>query len=210
MAGGRTTITVDISDLQGKINFLHDAMSQKRFENAMYGVVRETSKHVKAILRKDIPIDYYFKKSEIGQAVKSPELGFGATGGLVSCAVPVKGPRHSVGGYFKAKGGHKGWNPPKYRISANIVTERPGTLPESMAGYGGQPPFRNTAARKAGMKKVAFTREGEDRLPIKRVEGIAIPQAITNRSEDQIAEDTLEYMGNRLDHRITALMKFGK
>ena len=71
-----------------------------------------------------------------------------------------------MGGYFKAKGGHKGWNPPKYRITANIVTERPGTLPENMKTYGNQPPFRNMAARKAGAKKVVFTREGKDRYPI--------------------------------------------
>ena len=210
MANGRTAVYVDIRDLQSKINFLHDSMSQTRFENAMYGVVRDTSRHVKAILRKDIPIDYYFKSSEISKSVGSPEMGFGVGGGLKSCAIPIKGPRHSVGGYFKAKGGHKGWNPPKYRITANIVTERPGTLPESMAGYGDQPPFRNTAARKKGMRKVAFTREGDDRLPIRRVEGIAVPQAITNRSEEHIAEDTLDYMGNRLDHRITALLKFGR
>ena len=76
MANGERAIKVDISDLQNKINFLHDAMSFERFEKAMYGVVRETSRHVKAILKADIPVEYYFKKGEIGKAVGSPELGF--------------------------------------------------------------------------------------------------------------------------------------
>ena len=212
MAGGKDFVTVDISDLQSKINFLHDAMSQKRFENAMYGVVRETSRHVKAILKKDIPMEYYFKKGEIGKAVKSPELGFGATGGLVSCAVPVKGPRYTVGGnHVKAYGGWPGWNPPPYDVSFDIVTEGRSVLPEKMKNYGGQPPWINTRAKKKkGMNKVAFTREGKDRLPITPVKTIAIPQAVTNRSEEDIARDTLDYMGNRLDHRITTLLKNGR
>ena len=211
MAGGRTSISIDISDLQSKINFLHDSMSQARFEKAMYGVVRDTSRHVRAILKADIPIEYYFKKGEIGKAVGGPEMGFGAGGALTTCAIPIRGSRYTVGGnHVSARGGWPGWGPPPYRISFDIVTEGTSTLPERLKSYGGQPPWINTAAKKKGMKKAAFTRLGKKRLPIMPVKTIAIPQAITNRSEEDIANDTLEYMGNRLDHRITALLKLGR
>ena len=212
MADGAKGIYIDITDLQSKINFLHDSMSQKRFESAMYGVLRETARHMKAILKQDIPLEYVFSKGDIGKAVRSPEMGFDASGGMTSCAVPIVGARYTVGGnHVPATGGWPGWNPPKYDVSFNIVTSGPSVLPERLSSYGGQPAWKNTAARKKkGMNKAVFTRSGKPRLPIQPVKTIAIPQAITNRSEEDISRDTLEYMGNRLDHRITALLTFGK
>ncbi len=212
MAGGVTAVQLDMSDLQSKIEMLRNNMSQKRFENAMYGIIRDTSRHIKAILKADIPIEYYFKKGEIGKAVKGPQMSFGANGSLVSAAIPVTGARYTIGGnHVSAQGGWPGWGPPPYRISFNIVTQGTSVLPARLKNYGGQPAWRNTAIRKKkGMAKAAFTRAGKSRLPIMPVKTIAIPQAITNRSEEDIAKDTLEYMGNRLDHRITAMLKLGR
>ena len=125
------TITVDASDLMGRINTLSALMKPEAFHNAMYGIMQRTGGHVKKILREDIPHEYYFKPGEVAGAVGTPKLSFGAGG--VGCTIPIRAPRKKIGGGgFGAFGGKRGWNSlhgGKYHIRANIVKDGRSTLP---------------------------------------------------------------------------------
>ncbi|MBP3690899.1 MAG: hypothetical protein J6I74_06195 [Schwartzia sp.] len=195
--------------MMDKVNRLKNNMKPKQFENAMYGIFKETGRKTKTILKKDIPKDYHAKPREIGQAVKSPQLGFG--GGGVSCSIPVTGHRGSIGGRYKASGGAKGWESlhKKYRITARVVKAGTTRLPKRMPGsYGGNPPFINTKAPK--LNGVAFTRKTEERFPIMKVVGIGIPQMPRTRSEPHVQRDLKVFLENRMEHRFQALILHGR
>ena len=67
-----------------------------------------------------------------------------------------------------------------------------------MNNIGGQPPFRNYSA--PSLNRVAFTREGQRRLPIRSVMGIAIPQMPVNRSEEDVQQDFRLFLEERIEH----------
>lgn len=201
-------LEIDATDLQDKINMLKNAMTPTQFQNAMYGVFKDTGKHVKQILKKDLPTQYYVKPAQVASAVKLAQLTFGA--GSVGCNIPIRDHRGSIGGRYSASGGAKGWESlkRKYRVKGRIVKSGQSVLPTEMRTYGGQPPFRNLSAKR--LNKVAFTRTGKKRGPIRAVYGIAIPQMPMNRSQDDVQKDILDYLENRLEHRFMALMRNGR
>ena len=203
------TITVDASDLMGRINTLSALMKPEAFHNAMYGIMQRTGGHVKKILREDIPHEYYFKPGEVAGAVGTPKLSFGAGG--VGCTIPIRAPRKKIGGGgFGAFGGKRGWNSlhgGKYHIRANIVKDGRSTLPLEADTYAGFPPFRNIGSRLAGG---TYTRTSRSRGPLMRVAGIAVPQAPMNRSEPEVQKDIHDYLAVRIEARLMALMASGR
>ena len=64
MADYTRYLEIDASDLKDKINMLKDAMTPTQFQRAMYGVFKDTGRHVKQILKKDLPKQYYAKPAE--------------------------------------------------------------------------------------------------------------------------------------------------
>ena len=68
-----------------------------------------------------------------------------------------------------------------------------------MENVGGKPPFRNLAAKEK-LHDAAFTRKSKARLPIKPVQGIAIPQMPLNKSRDKIEKAVDKILINRMDH----------
>lgn len=208
MADYTRYLEIDASDLKDKINMLKDAMTPTQFQRAMYGVFKDTGRHVKQILKKDLPKQYYAKPAQIASAVKGPQLTFSA--GSVGCNIPIRDTRGSIGGRYSASGGAHGWNSlkRKYRVKGRIVKAGQSVLPPEMKTYGGQPPFRNLSAKR--LNKVTFTRVGKKRGPIRAVYGIAIPQMPMNRSQEDVQKDILDYMENRLEHRFMALMRTGR
>ena len=165
---------------------------------------------------------YLPKKSDSGHAVQGAQISSGL-GGNLCCVIHVRGKRLGIGTGFKATGGASGWNNvrtskgrkriKKYKIRAKIVTSGVSTLPDHMSSYGGQPPFRNTAAKKAGFSKNVWTRAGKSRLPVMRVVGIAVPQMPLNRSKTDVQDDIATYMQARVrqecEHRIAAACSKG-
>lgn len=188
-------LEVDISEFEDLIWYLRSNLTPQRFNQVMYDVFKRTGNRVKTILKQDLPRQYYVKAGDIESAVRKPKMQMGGTG--VGCVIPIKGPRGSIGGTFSASGGAHGWRVRKYRVRARIVKSGQSTLPEKMSHQGGQPPFRNLGS---SLGKAAFTRETKNRLPIKRISGIAVPQMPLNRSEDDVAKDILEVIEKRLDH----------
>lgn len=203
-------LEIDASDLQKEIDRLESVMKPRQFENAMHGIFKRTTRHVRVILRKDLPKQYRVSKSEVSSAVQNGRVT--ATQGLgVGCAIPVVGPRGDIGGKYKAFGGARGWESlhKKYRVRARVVKAGTSTLPQAMPGnYGGNPPFRNLAASK--LHGLAFTRKTKERLPIMKVEGIAIPQMPMTRSEPDVQNDIKEYLQKQIEQRLNYLVMSGR
>lgn len=199
------TITVDASDLMGRINTLESLMQPERFEMAMYGIMNRVGSHVKKILRDDIPHEYYFQPSEVAASVGAAKVSMG--GGGVGCTIPIRAPRKKIGGGgFGAYGGRRGWNTlkgGKYHVRANIVRSGRSSLPLEADSYAGFPPFRNIGSSLAGG---TYTRTSKARGPLMRVAGIAVPQAPMNRSEPEVQKDIHDFLAQRIEARIMAAM----
>ena len=208
MANTGIYLDIDASDLMDEINRLRSVMRPERFDQVMYNIFQRTGGHVRRILRQDLPKEYHIRAGEVSSAVRGVRMSSN-TGLGVGCSIPIVGPRRSIGGGFRASGGAHGWNSlrRKYRVKARIVKSGQSTLPQNMGSYGGQPPFRNLGSKLGGL---AFTRQGESRLPIKKVEGIAIPQMPMNRSREDVQQDIVEYMRGRIEHEFQRVIAGGR
>lgn len=208
MAGGNIGIylEVDASQTTDLIDRMRRVMTPVQFQRAMYGIYARTGRRVATILKKDLPQQYQVKASEVGGAVSSPILRMG--GGNVGCAIPVRGKRKNIGTGYNATGSRRGWASlnGKYRVKARILKTGQSVLPATMSTYGGMPPFRNIPSK---LGKLTFTRAGKPRGPIMKVSGIAIPQMPMNRSQAAVQADIVQYMQERMEHRLQALVKNG-
>lgn len=207
MAQAMFTLTVDMSDLKTAVTRLQMVMKPDQFRRAMYGIYKRTGGHVKRILSQDLPKEYHVKVKDIRSAVKNPKMTTEA--GMEGCVIPISDVRGSIGGRYKASGGARGWRVRDYRVKAKIVKSAQTTLPVNMPkNYGGMKPFRNLSATQ--LHNVAFTRVGQDRLPIKKITGIGIPQMPMNRSQDEVQKDIHDYLAKEIERRFMALMKVGR
>ena len=201
-------LEIDASQLSAQINRLKSVMKEETFERAMYGIFQRTGGHVKRILKTDLPHEYHIKAGEVAATVGNARVSFG--GGGVGCVIPIKGPRRKIGTEFKASGGSHGWtvarrarSRQKYKINAKIVKAGSSVLPDTMASYGGQPPFRNLGSK---LGQQAYTRAGASRFPIMKVMGIGIPQMPPNRSDGEVQGDILRYLETTIEHRFQAII----
>jgi len=198
-------LEIDSSELQAELDRLKGCLKPEEIDKISMRIFRRTGQHVRKILKTDIPREYEVKAGEVSKAVGNAKVtgggGFSGTG----CIIPVRGPRKSIGGSFRASGGAHGWNSVhrKYRVKARIVRGQQSVLPANAASYGGMPPFRNLGSSLGG---VTFTRAGKRRLPIMKVSGIAVPQMPMNRSEADVQRDIQDYMMKRFEHELQWLI----
>ena len=190
-------LSIDASELNGELQRLKAVLTPEQFDRVMVRIFRRTGGHVRQVLKTDIPKQYHAKAGEIGEAVKNARVIRSGLG--VGCTIPVIGPRKSIGGGFNASGGAHGWASlrRKYRVKARIVKSGQSVLPPNMDDYGGKPPFRNLGSK---LGKLTFTRLGRERLPIRKVSGIGIPQMPMNRSQEDVQRDIVDYMRKRMEH----------
>lgn len=201
MADAGVYFEVDASDLKKELRRLQMVMSPEQFNRTMRSIFNRTGGHVRRIVKTDVPKKYEVPSGEVGRAVKGAQVS--GTGVGVGCSIPVIGARRDIGGTrsrgYSASGGAHGWNIKKrYQIKVRILKGKQATLPFRMMSYGGEPHFRNYNAPQ--LHNLVFTRAGQDRLPITKVEGIAIPQMPMNRAQPEVQEDILKYMKNRIEH----------
>jgi hypothetical protein len=191
------TINVDASDCVAKLTMLQAACKPERFQRAIYRIYSRTGKHVRQILKEDLPHQYVISPGKVGKAVGSASIaGMG-------CTIPVRDKRGSIGGQYGASGGAHGWNSlkRKYKVKARIVKGGQSILPGTvMAGY---PPFRNLGSSLGGL---TFSRTSKERGPILKVSGIAIPQMPMNRSEDEVQRDIAEFLRQQIEHEFMNVM----
>lgn len=213
MANAEIYLEVDTSDLMDEIDRLKNVMKPEQVDRVMYGIFQRTGRHVRQILKKELPKEYHVRAGEVSSAVHGAKVT-SSVGLGVGCSIPIAGPRRDIGGTrgrgYPASGGAHGWKSirRKYRIRASITKTAQSTLPQTMDSYGGMPPFRNFDAPK--LNKLTFTRKGKDRLPIMKVVGTAIPQMPMNRSEEDVQEDIKKYMNERIEHEFQRVIAGGR
>lgn len=213
MATYFSNLYIDVSEVVTLANDLSKKLSPEQGREMLRRTVWDTGKHVKTILKEDVPKEYEVSAGWVGKHVGPPRAGGG--GGEISVVIPLKGARGSIGGTFPAGGGaHKVQATQVHmkdgtvrsrkaywrvsRVHAHIVRGSSSVLPERMSHQGGNPPFL------AG--GVGFTRTTPKRLPIAHVVGLALPQMPLNRAEDEVREDIEKYMEKRLMHHFSFLL----
>ena len=204
-------IDIDSSEFQEIIDRMRAVMTPQQFENAMHGIMKRVPSKVKSILGTDIPHEYNVRQAEVRSTVGGGRTTAG--GGGAGCVIPVRGPRKHIGGggrgfpaWGKLHGWETLWHKP-YKVQTMVYRGQRSTLPMNLSDYGGQKPFRNVPSSLNG---ITFTRGGKPRLPILPVMGIAVPQMPLNRSEPEVQEDIANYLMERMEHRLQALVLNGR
>lgn len=221
----RIEIDVDASEVSAVIDMMRSKLTPGEFEKLMRRSLGETAQRLKKPIVDESRKRYEVKAGFVRAGIKPYK--FEGSGGDVAVKVPLRGPKGTIGGTFAAKGGHYGWNPPKYQIRAKILKGKESTLPDSIAGQGGQPPFRNVrnagrwtsqkgqAKPEAGNGSTAgsiggtvMTRRGSGRFPIKHVSAVAMPQMPLNQARPGVEKVIVETLDKRIEHNFGYM--FGK
>lgn len=203
MTGMRGTINIDVSPALAVVHELKNKMSRQMFEECLAITVRDTGRRaVKKFIKQEIPKEYAVTSGWVESKVLGAKYSGG--GGSVSCVVPVKGERGTLGGIFAAGGGGYGKGRAKGSkkmrklkrksggITAQILRGGASKLPGSLPNQGGNPPFRLPNG-------AVMTRTKNRPYPIARVVGRAVPQMVDKHFEDRIQEPINEYMVKRME-----------
>lgn len=216
-----TYLYIDASELTELLDSMASKLTAREFDMLMRRSLNEVGKRSKKIIREAIQAEYYASTSWVNSSIRSAQIEGG--GGSILCRIPIISEKGGIGGQFSAGGGAYGWNPPPYRITAQIVKDGTSTLPPEMSHQGGQPPFRNIGERTTYKKNpnrklkkpvveksgkgggIVFTRAGKSRLPIEKVSGIAVPQMPLNRSRGITESRILSLTETRVVHNFSHL-----
>ena len=192
---GNNYLTVDMSDVETKLTWIKSVLNQDQFEKMMYRTFGEVAKRSKTMVAKDVQQDYVVTQQWVKSQIGAYKLQFGGSF-PVTCIIPLKGTKGSVGGRFPLK------SPVRSRkqgvINSAIVRDHVSTLPQKMEKQGGNPPFVANG--------VAFTRKTKNRLPIVRVVALGVPQMPFNLSREKVEDSIIQYMEKRLDHHMERLI----
>lgn len=193
-------INIDISDATKKIEALQKVHTERELNQLVYRAFSRAASKTKTILKQEIPKEYMVTPAVVGKHIGNGKVSMGGGASGPSCKIPIRGEKGTIGGFFKAKGGRRGWRSlrsGRYKVVGKIVKGNPSTLPSVMSHQGGNPPFRNYGSKLGG---VTFTRKGKARLPIAKVVGIAVPQMPMNRAQDAVQENIQSFLMKRLEH----------
>ena len=217
-------LEIDATEATQMITYLKERMTPRQFTGAMYGVFNRTGKHVRAVVKKDIPHKYAVTATNVASTVGRPRVQFGSMTNI-GCTVPIEGARLDIGSGtkngFKSRGSAPGFAAVgrPYKIKAKIYAGGSSTLPAHMPDKdGGHPPFQNSTSGSMGGKlpnNLVFTREASagwppNNLHVNKVVGIAIPQMPLNKAEPEVQEDIAVYVSKTLASRIQAYIKNGR
>lgn len=220
-------IDIDTGRVKAMLDDMKSKLTVEQFDRLMRWSLKDVGDRIKKPVEVASERYYYAPKGFVRNSIKPPKLKGG--GGDWQCIVPLEGPKGTIGGTFVAGGGHYGWNPPKYKVTAKIVRGVQSTLPDSMPSYGGQPPFRNVNAdydemkelerekKKPGKRRklaktakaakykndvtgIAMTRTGNGRFPIRSIAGLAAPQMPMNRAAPEVERHVLARLEERTTH----------
>lgn len=194
VSGGGAGLYVDMSDVQKKIDMLRGILTRQQFEQLMYRTFGEAGRKSKVLIAKEVYKDYVVTQKWVKSQIGGYKLTFGGSS-PVTCTIPLRGHKGSIGGRFRANGSRRSG------ITASVVRSGRSRLPDVMKNQGGNPPFMAHG--------VAFTRRTKERLPIVRVVGLGVPQMPLNRSEDEMQDALLDYVGKRLEHNFMFMLGKG-
>ncbi len=198
MSRGQSTLYIDVSDLQKKVEGMKLTLSEAGAKRMLRDTISNTGRKVKSIIRQEVPKKYEAKPSWVGSQIGKARNG-GA--GDLSAVIPIHGARGVAGARFPAKGGIKGRGA---RASVKLLKGQYSDLPPKMAHQGNNPPFRNPKSDKLG--GVVFTRRTSKPKPIVRVAGLSVPQMPMNKSKEDVTKDIYEYMEKELDRNFKRML----
>lgn len=196
----RTAVYVDVSPALNVINQIKPKLSPKMFEECVAQTVKDTgNRAVKKFIKQEVPKEYAVTAAWVGSKVLGAKFSGG--GASVSCVVPVRGERGTIGGIFSASGGGyskgKGGRAKKKlkrksAIKAQVLRGKTSVLPGDLPNQGGNPPFRMPNG-------AVMTRTTAQSRPIARVVGRAVPQMVDKHFEDRIQGPINDYMIQRMN-----------
>lgn len=198
----RGSVNVDVSQALTACNDLLKKLDPKIAAECMRITILDTGRRaVKKYVKQEVPKAYAVTSGWVGKKVLSPK--FSGDGMRMTCIVPVKGERGTIGGIFSASGGGvaagraKG-NAKKARlkrarsgITAKIRKGAASVLPGTLPNQGGHPPFRMPNG-------AVMTRKTGKSHPIVRVVGRAVPQMVDKEFENRMEKPIGDYMEKRL------------
>ncbi len=182
-------LELDVSDVQRMANQLRQFMSEAAFKTMLRRTVSNTGRKVKSIIRKEVPKIYQADGGWVASAVGAPRNG---GGGGISCVIPIKGSRGTLGSRFPAQGGGKAG------VQAMLLRGSWSSLPSHLPHQGGNPPFFAMG--------IVMTRKTNRSHPIVRVSGLAVPQMPMNRSRASVENEIINYMGKELERQFNLLV----
>lgn len=200
----RGEIKVDISPAMNVINGLKKQLSPKMFDECIGITIRDAgNRAVKKIIKQEVPKEYRVTTGWIGKKVEKAKIsGFG---GSMSCVVPVKGERGTLGGIFAAGGGglakgrahgNKKLRKIKRRgksgITADVLRGKTSRIPDELKNQGGNPPFRLPNG-------AVMTRTKKGPYPIARVVGRSVPQMVDKQFEKRLQKPINDYIVKRMN-----------
>jgi len=201
---------IDTSDLDSTVTALRGTLTPDQMRTLLRRVLAPSrvGSHVRTTLKKELPVDYCAKPAWIGSTIQTAT----SSGGMeINCTIPVAGTRGKIGGQFAASataGGSKirsGYEGAKgkrkrraYKIVANIVTEGASVLPSD----GGAIHF----AVFKGKKKGFYARIPGDGNRVRPAVGIGVPQMPTNRSRQNVSDEIVNYLKQRIEHEYRFMM----
>lgn len=204
----KTSLYIDVSDLSRKMQQMQSVFDEETFKKILLHTIRDTSRKVKTISKRRIREDYQIGSMRILRSFGSPKI---TTGAEISCLIPIKNVRGTIassGGAYKAL---------KRGPGAKILKAGNSILPHSKSSE--RIHFYIPSGRLAGHVFVRHNDgkrwtgkrpNGKWRLrkgSISHGVGIGVPQMPMNRSEPEIQRDILEYMGKRLEHYQTQMLR---
>lgn len=215
MAGinvGRGVISIDVSQALTTVNQLGKNMKKENFDKCLEYTIKDTgNRAVKKFIKQEIPQEYAVTTSWVGSKVQNAKYAGG--GGSISCVVPVKGERGTLGGIFSAGGGTvqkgrakkngmalKKLKNKKSTITAQILRGKTSVLPGTLPNQGGNPPFRMPTGP-------VMTRTKSTSLPIARVVGRAVPQMVDKHFESRIQKPIEDYIVKRFQENAKRFLK---
>ena len=207
----RGEIRVDISPAMNVINGMKKQLDPRMFSECLQITLKDTgNRAVKKILKQEIPKEYDVTPAWVGEKVEKTRLK--GTGDRMSCVIPVKGERGTLGGIFTASGGGyaKGKAPRKGKkrkalrklkrrdqtIKAQVLKKSMSTLPDKLERQGKHPAFRLPNG-------AVMTHPRNTKRPIVRVVGRAVPQMVDKQFESRIQDPINEYMVKRMDQVVS-------
>lgn len=201
-------LTINTDEVTAMISSAKSKITPQEFDKKMNRLLYDLAQRSPTQIRKAIQKSYVAKTPWIKKSIGRPKYG-GSSGNLY-VKIPLQGEKGKIGSEFPTQNGSPGWYTPKYKIAFQEIKGKTSILPAKMGSYGGQPPFRNTKAKK--LNGLVFTRKlyeskaqamrnraiGGKITPIERVSGVAVPQMPMNLA----ANDTVDNILNLAEKRV--------
>jgi len=195
-------IEIDVSELEGLLDQMQNALAPEEFERLMYRTLKEVATRVKADVPREVQEKYLVTTGWIKGGLGAPKL-YGS-GGEMTAIIPMKGRRGLLGKIFKSsqrfagKAARGKKRQRTGRVTANILTSGPSELPEKMPeSYG---PGKNKPFMRKGM---VWTRRTKAPYPLAAVVDVTMPQTVTVQAREGVEEDIRRHAEERLVHNFT-------